>query len=69
MSSRKRLEETESSEWTRIIDTNLTGTYLMCREALPLMASQNCGFIINILSTAAYKALPGSVSMPLLNLE
>jgi NADP-dependent 3-hydroxy acid dehydrogenase YdfG len=59
MSSKKRLEETESSEWTRIIDTNLTGTYLMCREALPLMASQNFGFIINILSTAAYKSSSG----------
>jgi NADP-dependent 3-hydroxy acid dehydrogenase YdfG len=59
MSDRKRLEETETSEWTRIIDTNLTGTYLMCREALPLMVSRNFGFIINILSTAAYKSSTG----------
>jgi NADP-dependent 3-hydroxy acid dehydrogenase YdfG len=59
MSDRKRLEETETSEWTRIIDTNLTGTYLMCREALPLMVSGNSGFIINILSTAAYKSSTG----------
>ncbi|NHN33998.1 SDR family oxidoreductase [Paenibacillus agricola] len=60
MSDKKRLEDSDTAEWKRIIDTNLTGTYLMCREALPLMISRNSGFIINILSTAAYKSSSGN---------
>jgi NAD(P)-dependent dehydrogenase (short-subunit alcohol dehydrogenase family) len=31
MSAKTRLADSSSEEWHKIIDTNLTGTYLMCR--------------------------------------
>jgi meso-butanediol dehydrogenase/(S,S)-butanediol dehydrogenase/diacetyl reductase len=42
-------------EWNRILAINLTGTFLMCRAALPhLIASR--GAIVNMSSTAALRA-------------
>lgn len=52
------LLETELSDWQRIIDVNLTGTFLCNREAARLMVSQKSGCIINIASVAAF--LPGT---------
>lgn len=43
--------------WNRILAVNLTGTFLVCREALPhLVASK--GVIVNMSSTAALQAHP-----------
>lgn len=36
--------------WRDVISTNLTGTFLMCREVLPWMLRQNAGSIINVTS-------------------
>lgn len=36
------------SGWQKVIDTNLTGAFLCCREALKIMKPQNSGRIINI---------------------
>jgi NADP-dependent 3-hydroxy acid dehydrogenase YdfG len=58
MSAKRRLVETSYDEWARLIDTNLTGTYLMCRHALPVL-EQRGGYIINVLSTAAHRATAG----------
>jgi NAD(P)-dependent dehydrogenase (short-subunit alcohol dehydrogenase family) len=52
------LLETELSDWQRIIDVNLTGTFLCNREAARFMVSQKSGCIINIASVAAF--LPGA---------
>lgn len=41
--------------WERMISTNLTGTFLCCKAALPGMIQQGGGRIINIASTAAQK--------------
>jgi NAD(P)-dependent dehydrogenase (short-subunit alcohol dehydrogenase family) len=35
-------------DWQRVIDTNLTGAFLCCREALKIMKPQKSGRIINI---------------------
>jgi len=44
-------------DWNRIIGVNLTGTFLMCREAIPhLLATR--GVIVNIGSTAALRGHP-----------
>jgi NAD(P)-dependent dehydrogenase (short-subunit alcohol dehydrogenase family) len=44
-------------EWSRLIAINLTGTFLVCRQALPhLLASR--GNIVNLASTAAHKGQP-----------
>jgi len=45
--------------WQKIIDTNLTGTFLVSRRAAGLMRSKNQGKIVNISSIAARKATPG----------
>lgn len=39
--------------WRRIIDVNLTGTFLMCRAVLPLLAESGAGSIVNMSSVAA----------------
>ncbi len=39
-------------DWRTVIDTNLTGTFLMCRAVLPAMKRQGRGEIINISSGA-----------------
>lgn len=59
MSARTRLVDTTSAEWHKIIDTNLTGTYLMCREALPHLEKSSDAYILNVQSTGAYAASPG----------
>lgn len=59
MTARRRLVETTSDEWRRIVETNLTGTYLMCREALPHLQRSSDAYVINIQSTAAYRSSPG----------
>jgi len=59
-----RMEATEHStteNWQRTLDINLTGTYLMCRSALPHLLA-NRGNIINISSTSALAGLPWSVA-------
>ncbi|MNE56358.1 putative oxidoreductase [compost metagenome] len=46
------LLDMDPSEWERIIQVNLMGTYYISRAALPYMLNQNSGNIINIASTA-----------------
>ena len=49
--------ELAPEDWQRIIDVNLTGTFLVCRAALPhLVASK--GAIVNTSSTSALAGLP-----------
>ncbi|MEL7281756.1 MAG: SDR family oxidoreductase [Pseudomonadota bacterium] len=45
-------------DWRRVIDTNLTGPFLMTRACLPGMIAAGWGRIINIGSTAARAAQP-----------
>jgi NAD(P)-dependent dehydrogenase (short-subunit alcohol dehydrogenase family) len=40
------------AEWNEVVESNLTGTWLMTRAVLPSMAKQQSGNIINIGSTA-----------------
>lgn len=44
--------------WRNVIATNLTGTYLLCREVLPWMQRQGCGSIINVTSSLTTSARP-----------
>jgi NAD(P)-dependent dehydrogenase (short-subunit alcohol dehydrogenase family) len=57
----QNFEHSTDDNWNRIISINLTGTYLMCREAIPyLLASK--GNIVNISSTSAIRGLPWSAA-------
>ena len=53
----KRLEDFTWAEWKEVIDINLTGTFLMCREVAPIMQLQKSGRILN---TASNYAITGS---------
>lgn len=45
-------------DFTRIITVNLTGTFLMIREALPALLESDKGVIVNFTSTSAFFAHP-----------
>lgn len=60
MNARRRLVDTTTEEWDRLINTNLTGTYLMCRSVLPHLQAAGCGYILNVLSTAAFRGTTGA---------
>jgi NAD(P)-dependent dehydrogenase (short-subunit alcohol dehydrogenase family) len=49
------LAETPLDIWLKILDTNLTGTFLCSREALKIMHQQSDGSIINISSPQGKK--------------
>lgn len=41
-------------QWQRVINVNLTGTFLMSHAVVPFMREQKSGRVINISSTSAY---------------
>ena len=45
--------------WTKVLDTNLTGCWLMCQKACAIMTKQNYGRIVNISSMFGFL---GSIS-------
>lgn len=47
-----------SSQWNRTIDINLTGTYNMIHQVVPVMKKQKYGRIINVASTAGQRGEP-----------
>jgi len=49
------LERLGIHEWNDIISTNLTGSFLMCRDVIPHMVAAGFGRIINIGSIAGIK--------------
>ncbi len=49
----------KSSDWQSVIDTNLTGTFLMSKGAVPLMMGKRYGRIINITSPVAHLGFAG----------
>ena len=53
----KRIEDFTWTEFKRVIDTNLKGTFLMCREVAEVMQKQGAGRIIN---TASNYGVTGS---------
>jgi 3-oxoacyl-[acyl-carrier protein] reductase len=47
------------ADWNRVLEVNLTGTFLCCRAVLPTMIQQRLGKIINISSIGARYAAAG----------
>ena len=48
--------------WDSVIDTNLKGVFLCCREGIKDMARQRYGRIVNITSVAAFMGNPGQAN-------
>lgn len=55
---RREIELTEPSEWQRILDVNLTGTWLLDRAVLAPMRAQGYGRIINVSTVYAERVGP-----------
>ncbi len=53
------IDEIEPEEWHRVIDTNLTGVYYCCHEAVPQMKKRGGGWIITIGSLAGRNTFAG----------
>jgi NAD(P)-dependent dehydrogenase (short-subunit alcohol dehydrogenase family) len=56
---RKNLTDFTLDEWRRVLDTNLTGVFLMCRALVPLMKGRHYGRILNLSSMMGHIALAG----------
>jgi NAD(P)-dependent dehydrogenase (short-subunit alcohol dehydrogenase family) len=50
-------EETTPDDWRRVIDTNLTGPFLLCRAFGAGMLARGSGSIVNIASIAGLRAV------------
>jgi len=57
-------EEIDLDAWNRVMDTNLTGTMLCSRRALPAMREQEWGRIVNVGYAGSEKALTGAGNFP-----
>ena len=55
----KTILEMSDSEWTRLIDVNLTGTFRCIRAALTRMTAQRSGAIVNLSSVLGWRAQAG----------
>jgi len=51
----QRVPDLGEAEWDRLIDTNLKGPFLTCREFLPAMIAAGDGCVVNIASTAGVR--------------
>jgi NAD(P)-dependent dehydrogenase (short-subunit alcohol dehydrogenase family) len=58
MNLRKPLVDFQLEEWRRVMDTNLTSVFLMCRSFVPYMKGQGFGRIVNMASTMSRVSLP-----------
>ena len=56
---RKPLADFTLEEWHRVLDTNLTSVFLMCRSFVPHMKGVGYGRIINLTSIMSWVSLPG----------
>jgi NAD(P)-dependent dehydrogenase (short-subunit alcohol dehydrogenase family) len=56
---RKQIHEFSLDEWRLVMDTNLTGPWLMCRHFVPHMKGRGYGRIINLTSIMAHVSSDG----------
>jgi NAD(P)-dependent dehydrogenase (short-subunit alcohol dehydrogenase family) len=56
---RKNVTDFTLVEWRSVLDTNLTGVFLLCRAFVPQMKGHGYGRIVNLTSIMSHVALPG----------
>ncbi|WP_159714643.1 SDR family NAD(P)-dependent oxidoreductase [Geminicoccus flavidas] len=54
------VEEYPQEAWRRIVDINLTGTFLVCQAAVPALRANGWGRIVNIASLAGKEGTPNA---------
>ncbi|HSW63374.1 MAG TPA: 3-oxoacyl-[acyl-carrier-protein] reductase [Dissulfurispiraceae bacterium] len=52
----------KEEDWDAVLNINLKGAFLCCREGIKVMAKQRYGRIINIASVVAFMGNPGQVN-------
>jgi NAD(P)-dependent dehydrogenase (short-subunit alcohol dehydrogenase family) len=52
----EKFEDTTEGKWRRLVDVNLTGPFLACIYAVPIMKKQGTGNILSTASVGAFKA-------------
>jgi NAD(P)-dependent dehydrogenase (short-subunit alcohol dehydrogenase family) len=50
-------EQTSTLDWRRVLEVNLTGAFLMCRQLGALMCAQRSGSIVNVASVAGLRGV------------
>jgi 3-oxoacyl-[acyl-carrier protein] reductase len=55
----KPIDQVSPEEWNAVIETNLSGVFYCCREAVQLMRQRGGGYIFNISSLAGINAFAG----------
>ena len=56
------IEERSLADWNRMLAVHLTGTFLVCRETIPLLRAAAGGSIVNFASVAALIARPNAAA-------
>ena len=56
---RKQIHEFTLEEWNRVVNTNLTSVFLLCRAFVPQMKGAGYGRIINLTSIMSHVSIPG----------
>lgn len=56
---RKQIHEFTLEEWNRVINTNLTSVFLLCRAFVPQMKGAGYGRIVNLTSIMSHVSIPG----------
>lgn len=56
------VDQMSAEDWSTVLDTNLTGVFYCCREAVPLMKKRGGGWIINIGSLAGKNPFAGGAA-------
>jgi len=56
---RKPATDFTLAEWKQVMDTNVTGAFLMCRAFVPPMKGQGYGRILNLTSIMSHVAIAG----------
>jgi 3-oxoacyl-[acyl-carrier protein] reductase len=56
------IEELSLADWNRMLAVHLTGTFLVCREAVPLLRAAGGGSIVNFASVTALIARPNAAA-------
>ena len=56
------VEEMAVDEWLAVLETNLSGVFYCCREAIPLLKEKEGGYIVNIGSLAGKNAFAGGAA-------
>ena len=59
---RKPVVDFTLEEWNRVMDTNVTAAFLMCRSFVPAMVGQGYGRILNMTSIMSHVSLPHRIA-------